>query len=202
MFERTIQSNSSAALCILLTVVSFCSGWPPSAASRAGPRKATIVSLPNEPLIQIPSPDGKWNLIFECPNDCRERKLWIEEAASHTRRAIKEYERSLSISWAPDSQFFFVNDASGSTDTRCYVYEAATLREINVEKLVLAADVAASKFLNAGHSYLKANRWGSSRELLVTLEGHNDGEPPRGFTLRYRVSLGGNIVKLSQHVER
>lgn len=194
---KPIFAPRVALPCILLVT-----GLSISEGKQVKSQRPTVVSLPSGPISQIPSPDGKWNLIFECPNDCKERKLWVEEVASHSRRLLKEYERSLSISWAPDSQSFFVNDASGSTDTRCYVYEATTLTETDVEKVVLAADAGTSKFLNAGHSYLKATRWISSRELLVILEGHNDGDPPRGFTLRYRVSLGGKVLKLSQHVMR
>ena len=80
-----------------------------------------VVDLPRGEVSRIPSPDGRWTLILECPNDCSERKLWIEDNTSHTRRLIKEYERSLSISGAPDSGLFFVNDASGSTETLCYI---------------------------------------------------------------------------------
>jgi len=151
---------------------------------------------------RIPSPNGKWTLIFECPNDCSERKLWIEEKASHTRKLVKEYERSLSISWAPDSRLFFVNDASGSTETLCYVYDPTSLKETDMAKLILAGDPDAAQFLNAGHSYLKAKRWVNSHELFVVLEGHNDGLPPVGFTLRYRVDLNGGVRKLSQHSEQ
>ncbi len=153
-------------------------------------------------VTRIPSPNGKWTLIFECPNDCSERKLWIEEKASHTRKLVKEYERSLSISWAPDSRLFFVNDASGSTETLCYVYDPTSLKETDMAKLILAGDPDAAQFLNAGHSYLKAKRWVNSHELFVVLEGHNDGLPPVGFTLRYRVALNGGVRKLSQHSEQ
>src|SRR5713101_669128 len=87
---------------------------------------------------RIPSPNGKWALIFECPNDCSERKLWVEDTSSHARKLVKEYERSLDIAWTPDSRLFFVNDNSGSTNARCYVYEAASLKETDVAKVVLA----------------------------------------------------------------
>lgn len=161
-----------------------------------------VVTLPRAAVSRIPSPNGRWTLIFECPNDCSERKLWVEENASHTRKLVKEYERSLSISWAPDSRLFFVDDASGSTETRCYLYEPATLKETDLAKVVLAADPDAAQFLNSGHSYLEAKRWINSHDLLVVLEGHNDGSPPGGFTLRYRVGVSGSVRKLSQHLEQ
>jgi hypothetical protein len=161
-----------------------------------------VVELPRAAVSRIPSPNGKWTLIFECPNDCSERKLWIRDNASHTRKLVKEYDRSLSISWAPNSRLFFVNDASGSTETRCYLYDPITLKETDLAKVVEAGDPDASDFLYAGHSYLEAKRWLNSHELLVVLEGHNDGLPPGGFAVRYRIDLSGGVHKLSQHTEQ
>jgi len=180
----------------------------PSLAAQTKSAHPPVVDLPRAhgtslaAVSRIPSPNGKWTLILECPNDCSERKLWIEEKASHTRKLVKEYDRSLSISWAPDSGLFFANDASGSTGTLCYLYDPSTLKETDLAKVVLAGDPDAAQFLNAGHSYLNAKRWVNSHELLVVLEGHNDGLPPYGFTLRYRVDLSGSVHKLSQHVQR
>ena len=191
-----MRANVSAvfALIFLLSV------WPPLGASQT---KATppVVSLPKGEVSRIPSPNGKWTLIFECPNDCSERKLWVEETSSRARKLVKEYDRSLDISWAPGSRFFFVNDNSGSTDARCYVYEAASLKETDVAKVVVAGVPDAEQFLNSGHSYLRAKRWLNSHELLVVLTGHNDGLPPGAFTLRYRVDLSGRVQKLSQNSE-
>jgi hypothetical protein len=190
-----------ATVSVVFALTFLLGAWPLLAASQI---KATppVLSLPGGEVSRIPSPNGKWTLIFECPNDCSERKLWIEENASHTRKLVKEYERSLSISWAPGSRLFFVDDASGSTETRCYLYEPATLKETDLAKVVLAGDPDAAQFLNSGHSYLEAKRWINSHELLVVLEGHNDGSPPGGFTLRYRVDVSGSVRKLSQHSEQ
>lgn len=184
-----------------LALVSFLSAWVAVIASQTGSTQSNVISLPQGRVSHIPSPDGKWTLIFDCPNDCTERKLWIEESLKHSRKLVKEYERSLDISWAPDSKQFFVNDNSGSTDGRCYVYEAASLKETDLAKLVLAGDPDAAQFLDAGHSYLRAKRWLNPHELLVVLTGHNDGSPPGAFTLRYRIDLRGKVRKLSQHSE-
>src|SRR5712664_3988736 len=123
-----------ANVSVVFALTFLLGAWPLLAASQI---KATppVVSLPRGEVSRIPSPNGKWTLIFECPNDCSERKLWIEENASHTRKLVKEYDRSLRISWAPDSRLFFVNDASGSTETRCYLYDPTTLKETDLAKL-------------------------------------------------------------------
>jgi hypothetical protein len=186
---------------MFVTLVLFLNAWVAVTASQTASTQPTVISLPHGEVSHIPSPDGKWTLIFECPNNCSERKLWIEESSKHSRKLVKEYERSLDISWAPDSHLFFVNNNSGSTDARCYVYEAASLQETDVAKLVLAGEPDAKQFLDAGHSYLRAKRWLNTHELLVVLTGHNDGAAPGSFTLRYRVDLHGKVHKLSQDSE-
>jgi len=158
----------------------------------------TVVNLPQGPITRLASPDHKWTLIFECPNDCAERKLWIEASTSHTRRLVNEYERSLDISWAPDSHSFFVNDEFGSNGTLCYVYDPIALKVQEVAAMLTSGDTDATMFIRAGHSYLKAKQWINSQELLVVLYGHFDDPPARGFTIRYRVSLTGRVQKLSQ----
>jgi hypothetical protein len=55
----------------------------------------------------------------------------------------------------PDRRHFFVNDASGSTDTLGYVYDPVTLKATALADVVVAADPTAKKYLDAGHSYLE-----------------------------------------------
>jgi hypothetical protein len=186
---------------VLLASLLVFSGCYPLAAGQTKSSLSPVVTLPRAAVSRIPSPDGKWTLVFDCPNDCSERKLWIEENAPRTRKLVKEFDRSLSISWAPDSRLFFVNDASGSTETQCHIYDTTTLKETDLAKVVIAGDSDSAQFVYAGHSYLKAKRWINSHELLVVLKGHNDGLPPGGFTLRYRVDLSGAVHKLSQRSE-
>ena len=162
-----------AYVSVVFALTFLLGAWPLLAASqiKANP---PVVNLPRGEASRIPSPNGKWALIFQCPNDCSERKLWVEDTSSHARKLVKEYQRSLDIAWTPDSRLFFVNDNSGSTDARCYVYEAASLKETDVAKVVLARYPHAEQFVNSGHSYLRAKRWLNSHALLVVLTGHND----------------------------
>ncbi len=84
------------------------------AANPSASSQSRVVSLPQGEVTRIQSPDGKWTLVFGCPNACSQRNLWIEDSSLRMRRLVKEYDRSLSVSWAPDSRHFFVNDAWGS----------------------------------------------------------------------------------------
>src|SRR5260370_23687075 len=110
-----------------------------------------VVDLPRAAVSRIPSPNGKWTLIFECPDYCSARRLSIEDSASHTRRLIREYERSLSISWAPDSHLFFVNDAYASDEALSYVYDPVTLKGTDLAKLLVAGHQWSARFWHAGH---------------------------------------------------
>jgi hypothetical protein len=181
----------------LLTQLSYCA----DAQVRSVP--TGVVELPRGPVTRIPSPNGRWILIFECPDHCRERKLWAEDRTSHTRKLVKEYERSLAIAWAPDSERFFVNDDYGSNGSDSYVIDPASLKSTDLSTIVVKSDAEAAQFLKAGHSYVRAGRWLNSHELIVVLFGHFDDPPPRGipssFTIKYQVDFNGSAKKISQH---
>jgi len=156
-----------------------------------------VVKLPRGPVTRIPSPDRRWTLVFECPKDCTERKLWLEGGTTHRRMLVHEYARSLDVSWAPDSRYFFVNDAYGSNGTECHVYESSTLKAMDVADVVEAGDPEATMYIGAGHSYLEAKRWITSQELLVQLSGHFDDPPFRAFTIKYRINIKGAVRRIS-----
>lgn len=160
------------------------------------------VELPNGPLTLVPSPNKRWTLVFECPNDCRERNLWIEDS-SHARRLVKKYERSLAIGWAPDSARFFVDDDYGSNGSESFVIDPITLKSTDLGMVITAHDAKAKQLLAAGHSYVNAKRWLNEHALVVALFGHFDEAPPSGvpasFTAEYRVDLTGYTAKVFQH---
>ena len=162
-----------------------------------------VVELPRGPVTRIPAPNRRWTLIFECPDNCRERKLWAEDSTSHARKLVREYERSLAIAWAPDSERFFVNDDYGSNGSDSYVIDPASLKTTDLGNIIVNKDAEAAQFLKAGHSYVRAKRWLNSHELLVVLFGHFDNSPPRhvpgSFTIKYQVDLNGGASKISQH---
>src|SRR5260370_36058926 len=83
-----------------LVLVLFLNAWVAGVASQTGSTQPKVISVPQGEVSRIPSPDGKWPLTVECPNNCSERKLWIEEASKHQRKRVKEYERSLDTAWA------------------------------------------------------------------------------------------------------
>src|SRR5260370_28096261 len=84
----------------------------PSLATQREPAHPPVVDLPRAAVRRIPSPNKNWTLIFERPNDSSQRQLWIEENTPHTRRLVKEYDRSLRISSAPHTRMSSRNQAS------------------------------------------------------------------------------------------
>ena len=162
-----------------------------------------VVALPNgRPLTQIVSPSKNWTLVFECPNNCEERILWIE-GKSQARRLVKKYERSLDIAWAPDSARFFVNDNFGSNGSESSVIDPITLKTTDLGAIVAGHDAKAKQFLRAGHSYTRAKSWLNAHALTVVLFGHFDEAPPHGvpagFTAEYRVDLNGTAERVFLH---
>ena len=154
-----------------------------------------IISLPQGAITTIPSPNQNWTLIFEFPDVYKARKLWIQHKGSDDRRLVREFERSLDISWSPDSQHFFVNDASGSGETRPYVYDPATLQSIDLAAAVAKSSRKADDYLGADHSYLEAKHWSNSHEVLVKMTAYfSEPQPQRpGLSARYKVDLNGTV---------
>jgi len=52
-----------------------------------------------------------------------------------------------------------------------YVSDPVALKPTALADVLTSADSSAKKYLGAGHSYLEANRWNNSHELLITLWG-------------------------------
>lgn len=171
-------------------------------AAQVKPAGSEVVSFPQSARTRVTSPDRKWTLVFECPNDCADKKLWLEDTTSHTRRLVNIYERHLAVSWAPDSRHFFVDDAYASNEAFCFVYDPYTFKMTDLSKLITRDDPSSTEFFDAGHDYLAAKRWLNSHQLLVVLDGHFDQPPSRGFILHYLVDLSGKTKRLSRRIER
>ena len=158
--------------------------------------RQTVVSFPFGADNRVPSPNKNSTLVFECPKNCSERILSLEENISHTKRLVAKYQRNLDVSWSPDSGRFFVTDDYGSDGSLSYVYDAISLKRTDLAGLLVASNPDAAKFLKAGHAYLRATQWIGPRELLVVLYGHFDESPPHGFIFQYRINLNGRVDRL------
>lgn len=188
--------------CRTLLTIALLAQVPYVAEAQIRPAHPEVVVLPKGKETRIPSPNRQWSLIFECPDYSKMRKLWIVDNASHARRLVKDYERSLAIAWAPDGQRFFVDDDYGSNGSGSYVIDATTLKITDLAPIIANHVADSTQFFNAGHSYLQAKEWIGSHELLVVLFGHFDETPPvgipRSFSIKYQVDLHDEARKVSQ----
>jgi hypothetical protein len=193
-------SNIRIVLCCLVAFVP--QPHPRLAGEQSELGHLPVVSFPFTSDRRVPSPNKKWVLVFECPKNCLERLLSIEDDVSHTKRLVAKYERNLDVSWSPDGTRFFVTDDYGSDGSLSYVYDAISLKRTDLAHLLVASDPDAAKFLKAGHAYLRATQWLGPQELLVFLAGHFD-KPPRGvFSFQYRINLNGRVERLPVNAAR
>ena len=193
-------SNIRIVLCCLVAFVP--QPHPRLAGEQSELGHLPVVSFPFTSDRRVPSPNKKWVLVFECPKNCSERLLSIEDDVSHTKRLVAKYERNLDVSWSPDGTRFFVTDDYGSDGSLSYVYDAISLKRTDLAHLLVASNPDAAKFLKAGHAYLRALQWLGPRELLVHLGGHFDEPPPRGFSFQYRINLNGRVDRLPVNAAR
>jgi hypothetical protein len=204
-----VVHHRAAKLWVLLLFVFLLS----AGTAQTKPARSThtpVVTLPRgasdalDKVTRIPSPDRRWTLIFEFRDVYKPRKLWIQRKGSNERTLVRDFDRSLDVSWSPDSRHFFVNNASGSTETLCYVYDPSTLKVTDVAEVLAKVVPKAAEYLGANHSYLEAKRWINSHRLIVTLEANFDESPPTtpGFSGTYRVDLDGSVRKVHERYWR
>jgi hypothetical protein len=158
---------------------------------------ARILDLPWGPMKRLPSPDG--TLILYEKTGVDEPQLWIEDTRMHRRTKLFDIASTLTAGWSSDGSAFYVNDHSGSDEEQAYIYDAATLKRVNLGAGILAADVKSRPF-SKGHAYFEVQRWEGNQEVAVRFFGHTDEPPVMHFDFHYRVSRTGAVQKLSQHI--
>jgi hypothetical protein len=157
---------------------------------------ARVLDLPWGPMKRLPSPDGTFVLYGK--TGVNTPQLWIENTRTHRRTKLFDIAGTLKAGWSADSAAFYVNDHSASDREQGYIYDAATLKRVNIGPRILAAD-AKSRPFSKGHAYFQVERWEGNQELTVRFFGHTDEPPVTDFDFRYRVSRTGAVKKLSQH---
>lgn len=108
---------------------------------------------------------------------------------------------TLSAVWSADGSAFYINDHWASDRERAYIYNAATLKRLDIAARILAEDPESHRFAK-GHTYFAIERWEGEHDVAVRFSGHTDEPPVTSFDIRYRVSTTGVVKKLSQHTAR
>ena len=159
------------------------------------------LNLPFGPVTRLPSPDGL-RVLYGVPyqrgvNDGPQ--LWIEDLRTHQRNQLLSISDTLGAMWSADGSAFAVLDHSASDSATTYIYDANTLRSLDVAGPILAADPGATRFAE-GHAYFDLERWETEERVTIRFHGHTDEPPVTCFDFRYRVSRVGAVEKLSGRV--
>ncbi len=88
-----------------------------------------------------------------------------------------------------------VNDQSSSDRASSYIYNAETLKRIDLEKQIRAADPDINRFTDA-HLYFIVKKWETTQTVLVRFFGHTNIPPVLNFDYLYRVDRSGKVRKL------
>jgi hypothetical protein len=95
---------------------------------------AAMVEFPGHNR-RAPSPDGRSAIINTDHDEEPNHVLSIRDKGRSSSRTFFSYPRYADVSWAPDSKLFFVNDYDASDDSRCVVWDRASLTEHDTRAL-------------------------------------------------------------------
>jgi hypothetical protein len=168
---------------------------------QANGQPAAVLDLPFGPITRLASPNGSL-ILYGVPfqKEVNERpQLWLEDARTHQRQKLLDISDGVSAGWSPDGTKFYVQDHSSSSSTESYIYDARSLKRVDLGVLIRTSDSSISLFAS-GHMYFDMERWESPETVIVHFYGHTDEPPVVCFDLRYRVNLSGTTTKLEQHV--
>lgn len=172
---------------------------PALAHARAQEQKPapSVVRFTADRLVLLASPDNQWTLANGCHGCPAGRVLWLANNADHHRHIVRKYEHTISAGWSSDSSSFFLNDEAENGSIRAYVVEAESLKTTEIERLIVAADSDAPKFLRANRAAIAVERWRAPAELIAALTGRYEQPSPTAFEIRYDVKLSGAVRRIS-----
>jgi hypothetical protein len=176
----------------------FCLGMIAPLSAQALPDSASKVSpyVPEHPVSMI-SPDNVWTLRSGCETCSAGRALWLISNADHHRRLVRRYDGSLRVGWSPDGNKFFLNEEEQDGKASSYVVDPASLKVIELSKIIRTADASSAKYLDSSHSCVSARDWLTADTLVVELTGHLDQPPIDQFELQFQVHLTGDVTRVS-----
>ena len=160
---------------------------------------AQQLDLPQGPNKRLAAPDG--SQILYGVRSSNAPQLWIDDRRAHRRIKLFDIGGTLSAAWSPDGSAFYVNDHWASDRECAYVYDAATLKRMDIAAMIQAADPQSRRFA-AGHAYYEIERWVGSQHVAVRFFGHTDVPPVSIFEFSYAISRDGAVEKAGQRISR
>jgi hypothetical protein len=161
---------------------------------------ATVLDLPFGRITQLASPDGSL-ILYGGPFQKGVNKgsqLWLEDGRTHRRQKLLDISRQklldisegVSAGWSPDGMKFYLQDHSSSSSTESHIYDARSLKRVDLGAMIRKSDSSISRF-GAGHAYVDMERWEGPDTVIVHFYGHTDEPPVVCCDVHYQVKLGG-----------
>lgn len=88
----------------------------------------------------LTSPDGRWELIWQKRSDY-DYSLNLSNLKTHESREVLSQSQPQTAGWAPNGEWFFVNEHESSDWDNAYVYNAATLERFDLAQLITSHDL-------------------------------------------------------------
>lgn len=209
LFAGVIANSASRCfeddmlLTALFTGLMLISGSKPSSCYVAEPPSE---SLENSIQKEWLAPNRKWLLSMKgcwppqkgaCSAPEDPLRLILVNRKTHHARVVLPINSPPAISWAPDSNRFFVVHHTSSDRDNSYVYNPETLERQDMGKFIQTHDKEVRHFVEIGsHIYFVAKRWSGSNALEVEVTGHTDS-PVTEFNLRFLVTLNASVTRLN-----
>ena len=129
----------------------------------------------------IDSPDKKYSIYNKDSDQEPNHSLYIRRHAPEAQQKILDYGRHVDVMWSPESNAFFVNDYSGSSEATCLVFFADGLRRLDVKDLL--SKIHEEEILSSDHLYVTCKKWTKER-IEVSVSGRGD-KYPNGFDRKF-----------------
>jgi hypothetical protein len=159
------------------------------------------LNLPWGPVKRLASPDGS-KILYGVPYEKSKSggpQLWIEDKSAHLHKKLFDIGGTLSAAWSADGAAFYVDDHWASDREDAYIYDAYTLKRMDIGAMIRAADPGSQRFAK-GHAYYEIDRWVGPQYVAVRFFGHSDIPPVSIFEFRYAISRYGAVEKAGQRI--
>lgn len=150
------------------------------------------------------APNQKWSLFLrgcwrpedKSCGDVSDLHLALVDLTTSESREVLAVNSPPIVSWAPDSDRFFIVNHESSDRDNSYIYSAKTLTRLDIGQLILMRDQTLANYARQGsHLYFVAKRWRDSQAVEVRVTGHTDS-PAKEFTRDFVVTADASVTRL------
>jgi hypothetical protein len=159
------------------------------------PQQGLAITFPGDrPAVR--SPSGRYKLRLRrvaAPSDAPTYCLRLIDSRTKTGNDVITFERSVKVTWRPQSEGFFLNAYAVSNASDCLVVLPDGTRQPQslAERIAAQGDLGIKESVGDSHYYVICTGWDGPNRVAVTLSGHHDDDA-QGFSYRltYDVKSG------------